>query len=131
MATNGNDNKKITPQQQRAIAALLSTKNVAEAASKADVGGRTLHRWIAEDAMFKAALSAAESELIDGATRRLLQYQDAAITVIASIMLDKERPSSVRLRAATAVVDYMLKLRELRNIEERLTALEEAYAAQK
>lgn len=127
MATNGNGNE-ITAQQQRAIAALLSTRNVAEAAQVAKVGARTLHRWLSEDAAFKAALATAEGELINTATRRLLQYQDAGISVIVSIMAERKNSPGIRLRAAMAVVDYMLKLRELRNIEERLSALEEAYA---
>lgn len=130
MATNGTDDKKITAQQQRAITALLSTRNVATAAKQAKVGLRTLHRWIGEDAAFKAALAAAEGELIGPATRRLLAYQEAAISVIATIMADRGNSAGVRLRAATAVVDYMLKLRELRNVEERLTALEEVHARQ-
>lgn len=130
MATNGNDDKKITAQQQRAIAALLSTRNVATAAKQAKVGERTLHRWISEDAAFKVALSAAEGELIGTATRRLLQYQEAAIVVIATIMADTSNSAGVRLRAAGIVIDTMLKLRELRNVEERLTALEAQYATQ-
>ena len=130
MATNGNDGEnKISPQQQRAIAALLSSRNVADAAKQANVGERTLFRWL-DDPTFKAHLASAEGNLIDVATRRLLQYQDAAITVVATIMADQRHPAGVRLRAATAVIDYMLRLRELRNVEQRLTTLEALYATQ-
>jgi hypothetical protein len=130
MAANGTDSNEISAQQQRAITSLLTAKNVAAAAKDAKVGLRTLHRWLAEDGAFKRALSAAEGELINTATRRLLTYQEHAITVIASIMADKAHSATVRLRAATVIIDTMLKLRELRNIEERLSALEEAYAQQ-
>jgi hypothetical protein len=130
MADNGTTNSKITPQQQRAVAALLSSKSVAEAAKQTGVSLRTMFRWMNDDPAFKVALSAAESALIDAATRRLLAHQEHALTVILSIMADKQYAAGVRLRAAMAVVDYMLKLRELRNIEDRLTALEEAYAGQ-
>lgn len=129
MAEIGKDENKITPQQQRAIAALLSTRNVAEAARTAKVGNRTLHRWL-DDPTFRAHLASAEGNLIDAATRRLLQYQDAALTVVLTIMADQRHPASVRLRAATSVIDYMLQLRELRNVEQRLSALEQAYAQQ-
>jgi hypothetical protein len=129
MADNGTEDDKLTPPQQRAISALLSTKSVAEAAKQANVPLRTLWRWLTEPA-FKAALNSAEGELIAAATRLLLQYQDAALTVILSIMADKQYPAGVRLRAALAIIDTMLKLRELNGIEARLSALEEAYAQQ-
>jgi hypothetical protein len=129
MAGNGMDSNQLTAPQQRAITALLSTKSVAEAAKKANVGQRTLFRWLADTA-FKRQLAIAEGELVAVATRRLLQYQDSAITVITSIMADKTKPATVRLRASMAIVDYSLKMRELLNIEERLAALEELLAKQ-
>jgi len=39
-------------------------------------------------------------------------------------MLDEAAGAHVRLRAAQALIDYLLKLRELRNIEARLARLE-------
>ncbi len=120
MAENGTE---LTTRQQRTIAALLAAKDVREAAGQAKVPERTLYTWLSEPA-FKAALYEAEGRLIDQVTRRLLKHQDAAMTTILLIMADQKYPASVRLRAATAVVDYMLKLRDLRNVEERLTALE-------
>ena len=75
-----------------------------------------------------AALAGAEADMLDAATRRLLQLQEGAIETVQAIMQDGEANASVRLRAAQAVLDYLLKLRELRNVEQRLTALEMAYA---
>ena len=127
MAENGTDNALISGKQQRAILALLSTKNVAEAAARAKVGERTLWRWLG-DPMFRVQLAGAEADMLDAATRRLLQLQEGAIETVQAIMQDGEANASVRLRAAQAVLDYLLKLRELRNVEQRLTALEMAYA---
>ena len=53
------DNGSLSARQQRAIAALLECRSVAEAAASAKVGERTLYRWIAEDQAFKNALSQA------------------------------------------------------------------------
>lgn len=119
---------ELTTQQQRAIAALLSTKSVAEAAQQIKVTERTLFRWLTEPE-FKRQLALAERELVSTATRRLLQYSDAAISVIVSIMADEAKPASVRLRAAMAVMDYSLKLREILDLEERIAELE-AHVAQ-
>lgn len=128
MADNG---AQLTPQQQRTIAALLSSRNVREAAKQAQVSERALYRWLATDA-FVAALRKAESDLLDAATRRLLTMQDGALDTLESLIKAGalvEDP--VRLRAALGILGHALKLREMRDIESRLSALEEAHAAQK
>ncbi len=122
MAENGNPNE-LSERQRRAIAALLSARNVSEAAQAAQVGERTLRRWLAEPT-FRAALTGAEGQAIDAATRRLVSLTDSAIDVLTTVMQDPDAPSGVRLRAAQGVLDNLLRLRELRNVEERLTRLE-------
>src|SRR5512135_1592195 len=117
MARNGNSGE-LSERQRRAVAALLSARNVAEAARVASVGERTLHRWLA-DPVFRAALLEAEGGAIDAATRRLVSLTDAAIDTLRAVMNDVEAPRAVQLRAAQGVLDYLLKLRELRNVEER------------
>jgi len=122
------DNGKLTPAQKRAISALLTSRDVRGAAEVAGVGERTLHRWLADDPLFRATLTAAEGEAIDATTRRLVGLQDGAIDTIKALLDDKTTPATVRLRAAAAVLDYLLKLRELRNVEARLAALEAVVA---
>lgn len=118
--------KPLTTRQQKAIAALLSARNVAEAAQLAGVGERTLHTWLTQPE-FRAAVRHAEGDMLDGAARRLLNLQDSAIDTLTEI-LTSGRASDRRL-AAQAVLDYLLKLRELRNLDDRLTALEAAIHA--
>jgi hypothetical protein len=122
MATNGSG---LSSRQQRAVAALLASKSVAEAASTAGVGERTLYRWLAEDQAFRAALSQAEGDLLDTATRRLLTLQGKAIDALEHL-IERAETEGVRLRAAQVAIDTSLKLREMRDIEQRLTALEQA-----
>lgn len=128
MADNGNP-LAISGRQRKAIAALLSSKNVPEAASAAGMGERTLYRYLGDPA-FRLALADAEGEAIDGATRRLLAMQDLAIDTIAEVLRDSASSAGVKIRAAGQVLDYLLKLRELRNIEQRLVLLEAASYAQ-
>ncbi len=126
MADNSTE---LTSRQQRTIAALLSARNVREAAKASKVPERTVYTWFAEPA-FRVALYEAEGHLIDAATRRLLHHQDVALTVILTIMADRDNPAAIRLKAAQSVLDQLLKLRELRNVEQRLTTLEALYAQQ-
>ena len=111
--------------QQKAIAALLSSRNVEEAAKAAGVGERTLWRWMSEPE-FAMELTHAEARAIDAATRRLVQLQEGAVDTLQAVLDDRKLAPSIRLRAAAAVLDYLLKLRELRNVEARLGALEAA-----
>lgn len=123
MATNGN----LKTKQHKAIAALLSAKDVQSAAQQAGVGERTLHRWLDEDPEFKAALREAEGRAIDDAVRRLVGATNSALSVVMVIMLDAKNPASVRLRAAISILDQMVKLVELNNFEQRIARLEESY----
>jgi hypothetical protein len=129
MAQNGMDTEKLSQPQQKAIVALLENKKVADAAKKAGVPVRTLYRWMAEDVEFKACLKAAEGDLIDSAVRRLVGIADRSIDVIKEILNDEEVKDAVRLRAATTGIEAMLKMRELRNVEDRLSEIERVLAA--
>lgn len=113
----------MTAKQELAIRALLTTPTLAAAARQVHISQRTLSRWL-EDADFRSALATAEGELIDAAQRQLLRLQSKAIGVHEEL-LGAGVPHSVRLRAAQSVIDAMMKLRELRTVEERLAALEE------
>jgi hypothetical protein len=122
MAKNGTP----TTKKALAIAALMSSKSVVDAAKAAGVGHRTLHTWLLEPE-FRQALTNAEGVAIDAATRRLVSLAEASVAVIASIMADRNVSPGVRLRAASEVLNHLLKLRELRDIEARLLALEGAH----
>jgi hypothetical protein len=117
------DKKELTGRQRKAIAGLLSSRNVQEAAIAAHVGERTLYRWLTFTD-FRAALLDAEGQAIDAAARRLIAMQEQAIDTLARVLKDDQAGRAVQLRAAQAVLDYLLKLRELRNIEQRLIELE-------
>ena len=125
MAENGS---KLSAKQHRAITALLTSKSVTEAATATGQGERTIYRWLSEPA-FRQALSAAEGDLIDVATRRLLQLQGGALDTLEALLGDgADASAGVRLRAAQVTLDHLLKLREMRDIEQRLAALEAATA---
>ena len=58
MAQNGTVPSELTAAQRRAIEALLSEPSIEAAAEASGVGRRTLHRWLADDVAFTAALRA-------------------------------------------------------------------------
>ena len=122
MAQNGTLNAK----QTAAIVALLDPANgsTVAAAKAAGVPLRTMNRWLQEDSAFVAQLRQAEGAAIDQSVRRLISVSAAADSTIVSIMSNRDNPPGVRLRAAALVKESLVRLRELRNIESRLAALE-------
>ncbi len=130
MAQDDRGGELLTPPQRKAIDALLTGASVANAAKAAGIAERTLYRWLADNAHFQQRLTQAEGQVIGGVTRRLVGYADHALTTMVQIMADRTHSPATRLRAAQAILDSMLRLRELRNIEERLARLEAAHAQQ-
>jgi hypothetical protein len=123
MATNGNDKPVLTPRQKRAITALLTESDAKAAAVSAKVGYRTLCRWLTFE-YFRQALTAAEGAALDATTRRLLAGQSKALDALEGL-IKSSQSETVKRQAAVNWLDTLLKLLELRNIEQRVTAIEE------
>lgn len=126
MAVSGRPADVLTPKQRAAIAALLVSRDVADAAKKAAVGERTLRRWLAEDPAFVKALQAAQRETLEAIIRRLTSLANGAIGVLAAVMSDDKASAASKVRAAEVVIDRLLQLRKQLDIDERLVALEDA-----
>lgn len=117
------DSGVLSPKQTAAIAALMVSRNLREAARKAEVSERTLYRWVKRDD-FRAALHDAEAELLGATSRVLLSGTHAAVGVMAGVMSDEKQPAGVRLRAATNWLDQARGWYETHTLEERLDDLE-------
>ena len=115
----------VKPKQARAIAALLDPQNRTNdaAAVAAGVGKRTLQDWLASDPDFQAALQSAQSDMIGAATMRLTALCGSAVDALAD-NLDEYTNDKQRLVAAVAVLDRVLRFKELADFEQRLAALE-------
>ena len=115
----------LTPKQKKAVAALLTSRTQAEAAKTAQVGERTLKRWLAEDERFKAAYQHALRDLIAKASAKLSKGTDEAIDALLDVAACGESESA-RVSAAKAVLDQALRFSEFADVLQALTALEEA-----
>lgn len=117
--------QEISTKQHNAIVALLEKPTVEQAAESAGISSKTIYRWM-EEPGFRSALSSAEEGVLDESTRRLMQLSSQAIDALENVMHNpsQEGASNKRL-AALAMLDQLCKFRELRNLEERLSTLEE------
>jgi hypothetical protein len=116
--------------QEDAIAALLTQRNVEEAARTAGIGTRTLLRWL-KLPEFQAAYRQARREAFGQAIARLQQGSSAAATTLLKLMLDSATPPSTRARCSESVLSLASKAIELEDIESRLAAVERATEASK
>jgi hypothetical protein len=116
--------------QEDAIAALLTQRNVEEAARAAGISVRTLLRWL-KLPEFENAYRQARRMAYGQSIARLQQAASAASSTLLKIMIDPSSPASCRLRAADSVLSHAAKAIEIEDIEARLSELERASEASK
>jgi hypothetical protein len=121
---------KLGRKKEGAIVALLSQRNVEEAARVAGIGPRTLYRWLKEPD-FDAAYRAAKRAAFGQAIARLHQGSSAAAATLLKLMLDPVTPPSTRARCAESVLGLASESIDREEIESRLAALERAQEASK
>jgi predicted RecB family endonuclease len=120
--------EKLGRKQEEAIAALLSHRNIEDAARAAGVGTRTLIRWLKVPEFVKEYRQA-RREAVHQSVARMQQATGAAATTVLKLMTDMNIPAAVRLRAAECVFDRAFKGIEVEDIEARVSELERATEA--
>jgi hypothetical protein len=116
--------------QEETIAALLTQRNLDEAAKAAGISMRTLMRWL-KLPEFQAAYREARRTAYSQAVAKLQQGATAAATTLLKVMLDQGTPASVKVRAAECVMTHSSKAIEIEDIEARVSELERAAGPQK
>jgi len=114
---------KFGRKKEETIAALLSQRNIEEAARFVDIGTKTLLRWLQLpefDRAYREARRAAFSQSI----ARLQQASSAAAATLLKIMVDPTAPAASRIRAADSVLGHAAKAIEIEDIEARVSELE-------
>lgn len=113
----------LSVRQAKALDALLTHPSKAEAAKAAQISPRTMSKYLADDE-FQAAYKAAISELVGDATRQAQQALSPALKALKGIVEDDDEPSSVRVSAARALLEYGLKFTEFNDVIAELRRLE-------
>jgi hypothetical protein len=121
---------KFERKQEEAIAALLTQRNIDEAAKAVGIASNTLLGWM-KIPEFQKAYREARRTAVGQATARLQQATSAAATTLMKVMIDAATPASVRVRAAEAIFNHSHKAIEIEDIEARVTELERAAEAAK
>jgi len=112
-----------TPEE--AIAALLTQRNVEDAARAIGIAPNTLLRWM-KLPEFQAAYREARRAAFGQSVARLQQASSAAVSTLLKVMIDPATPASTKVRAADSVLDHSAKSIEIEDIEARVSELERA-----
>ena len=90
---------KFGRKKEEAIAALLTARNIEEAAKSVGIAPNTLLNWM-KLPEFQAAYREARWATYSQAAAKLQQGTTAAATTLLTVMLDQSTPASVKVRAA-------------------------------
>jgi hypothetical protein len=109
---------KFGRKREEAIAALMTQRNVEEAARAADVGRRTLYRWLQEPD-FQDAYREARRTAVGQSMARLQFASSAATSTLLKLMVNPDTPASVKARVADSILNHAMKATEIEDSEAR------------
>lgn len=109
--------------QQKAIAALMQTMSIEQAARTSGISSRQIHRWL-KDPAFRQELSATQGEIMQGVIRALTTMQQAAVKTIYETMTSFDAPAWVRIRAAEMLLETFTRFYSTLELDRRLSELE-------
>ncbi len=116
---------KFGRKKEEAIAALLTQRNLEEAARSIGVAPNTLLKW-QKLPEFETAYRDARKASYRQAVARLQQGTSAAATTLLKTLIDPGTPASVKVRAAEAIFNHAAKAIEIEDLDARVKALEDA-----
>ena len=116
---------KFGRKQEEAIAALLTQRNIDEAAKAVGIATNTLLKWM-KLPEFQKAYREARRAAFSQSIARLQQGTSAAATTLIKLLLDPHTPPSVRARVADSIFAHASKAIEIEDIEARVSELERA-----
>ncbi len=122
-AWDDNGETKISLKQEKTIAALLTEPSLAKAAEGAQVGLRTLTRWLSQPE-FKRAFREARKVAFMQAIALTQRYTPLAVHTLAKVMNDPAAPYAAKVSAAAAILKFGRESIELDDLAYRVEALE-------
>jgi len=115
------DTEKLTTKQAKAIPKILAARTHEEGCQAAGISKTTFYTWM-QDETFKGEFERQRNGIVETAFGMIAQNVERAVSALVGLLDSKDD----RLRRLTAndIVSHFLKHRELKEIEDRLTAIE-------
>ena len=118
-----NKTGRLTRKQEQAIAALLSSPTIEEAAKSSGIGRTTIFKFL-QNETFRDAYREARGQVVRQAITQAQGACSEAVEVLKEIMNDKQSPSSTRVAAARTILETSVKAVELEEIITRIERIE-------
>jgi len=109
--------------KEQAIIALLTHRNVEEAAKAVGIWTRKLFRWQKEPD-FKLEYRRARHTAYRQSIARIQQGSSAAASTLIKLLVDPTTPASTRARAAEIILNQSTKSIEIEDLDARVEELE-------
>jgi hypothetical protein len=116
---------KFNRKMEAAIAAILTHKNLEDAAGAAGVSVATLLRW-QKLPEFQKEFRKAKRAVHAQAMARIQQATGPAVSTVLRVMSDPQTPPATRMRAGQIVIELSLKFVDQEDILARIEQLEAA-----
>lgn len=124
---NEQHNRIKSDKQQRsketALPILATCANYSEAARQIGCSREEIYAWL-KDPEFKAELERLRTDIVNDAISQLKNNATKATNTLVNLLEDES--SQVRLKAANDILNHLGRFMELRELETRLKALEDA-----
>jgi uncharacterized protein (UPF0147 family) len=115
--------ENLTPQDTAAIAALLTSRTIEQAADQAGIGERTLRRWLSERDDFRQELRRQQRAAMAVVTARLQRAAEAALSTLEDIMGDTNAPPASRVTAARTILELAQERIDVDDLAEQFEEL--------
>ncbi len=109
--------------QKRAIAALMKTNTVKEAAKECGISDVSIYHWLSYDADFQLEYKKACGRIVQIVIHHVARKGCRAADVLEVIMNSDKSTDAARVSAAKGLIDLMMKGSDI-NVMERIEAIE-------
>lgn len=108
----------MSPNKEKAIAALLTSKTKLEAARIAGVSESMIYKYF-KDPEFKKRYQEALADIVRDAAKQAQQFLSPALQTLKDVMDNEESPVFARISAARTILECALKLKKQNDFAER------------
>jgi polyhydroxyalkanoate synthesis regulator phasin len=117
------DTAALSDKQKMALPIFASTPTVDEACKQLELSRNTFYEWLKKPE-FKQELNRLRNELVEDAVSQLKLNASKAAKTLVDLTCREDHPG-VQRAAANDILNHLLKYKEMHEMEERVTALEE------
>ena len=128
MGTTTDEKPKLSRRQFKAIPFLVSRPTYTQGCEKAKINKTTLYKWL-KNPEFKAKLDRQRDDVAAEAFGVLTQNLTKAVEALVGLLDNKDD----RLKRLTAkdVIDFIIRHKEIEDLDKRLTAIEKRLSERK